>query len=484
MIDRVTISGAKLIAEGELSKIIRIKQGDVYNEVDISDARYRVIEFYNNKGFPDAAVSATREIDGQKANITFHINEGALILFGKAIVTGNRATKYTVVKRELVQEEDKTFDLSALAKERQKLYKLGLFTDINMEALDKYDDKKDVLIKLREGNAGSVELGVGYGEYELYRGMIDVSYRNLMGMNRQASLRLEFSSLEKRYILQYFEPWALGTPLPVRVLLLGEDKKEINVDTGETMYRLTRHTLTAGSEKKLSDVLKSELYYDFSLVNTFDVKPDVILSREDTGTLIISGVRLGVIYDTRDNPFYPQRGIFSGITVKLTSPVFASETDFIKLSFYGNVYHKVAEGVVLAASLRGGIAQGYLKTNELPIVERYFLGGRTTVRGYDQDSLGPKGSDGNPTGGNAYLMENLEIRKSLGKGLGVVAFLDGGNVWLKIDQMDPMDFKFTTGLGLRYDTPVGPIRVDYGFKLQKEKGESSGALHFSIGHAF
>jgi outer membrane protein insertion porin family len=81
-------------------------------------------------------------------------------------------------------------------------------------------------------------------------------------------------------------------------------------------------------------------------------------------------------------------------------------------------------------------------------------------------------------------MENLEIRKSLGKGLGVVAFLDGGNVWLKFDQMDPADFKFTTGLGLRYDTPVGPLRVDYGFKLQKEKGESSGALHFSIGHAF
>ncbi len=484
LIDRVTINGAKLIAGEELSKIIRIKQGDVYNEVDISDARYRAIEFYNNKGFPDATVSVTREIDGQKANITFHINEGALTLFGKAIVTGNRATKYTVVQRELMQEEDKPFDLSALAKERQKLYKLGLFTDINMEALDKHDDKKDVLIKLREGNAGSVELGVGYGEYEQYRGMIDVSYRNLMGMNRQASLRLEFSSLEKRYILQYFEPWFLGTPLPFRVSLLGEDKKEINVDTGETLYRLTRQTLSAGFEKKLSDVVKSELYYDFSVVNTFDVQPDVILSREDTGTLIISGLRLGLIYDTRDNPFSPERGILSGISLKLTSPVFASETDFAKLSFYGNVYHKIVPGVVLAASIRGGIAQGYYNTNALPIVERFFLGGRTTVRGYDQDTLGPKGTDGNPTGGNAYLMENLEIRTSLGKGLGVVTFLDGGNVWLKIDQINPAYFKFTTGLGLRYDTPVGPIRVDYGFKLQKEKGESSGVLHFSIGHAF
>jgi len=219
-------------------------------------------------------------------------------------------------------------------------------------------------------------------------------------------------------------------------------------------------------------------------VNTVDVKPDVILSREDTGTLVISGIKPGIVYDTRDNPFNPGKGILSGILFKFTSPIFLSETNFIKTIFYGNVYHELTKAVVLAASLRGGIAQGYNKTDKLPIVERFFLGGRTTVRGYAQDTLGPKGSDGNPTGGNAFLMENLEIRTSLGKGIGIVAFLDGGNVWLKASDIKPGDFKFTTGLGLRYNTPVGPVRVDYGHKLQKEKGESSGELHFSIGHAF
>jgi outer membrane protein insertion porin family len=247
---------------------------------------------------------------------------------------------------------------------------------------------------------------------------------------------------------------------------------------------LTRHGVAAGFEKKFGDAFKAELYYGFSLVNTYDVKPDVVLSREDTGTLIISGLRTGVIYDTRDNPFYPAKGILSGMVVKFTSPIFFSETDFVKLSFYGNVYHKIADGLVLAASLRTGIAQGYNDTDELPIVERFFLGGRTTVRGYDQDTLGPIGSDGDPIGGNAFLMENLELRVSLGKGIGIVAFLDGGNVWPKIDDMTLSDLKFTTGLGLRYNTPVGPVRVDYGHKLQREKGESAGEVHFSIGHAF
>ena len=483
-LESVNITGANLIPEAEILKAINIKPGDVYNEVDISDARYRIIDLYNSNGLIEAVVLVNREIVGQKASITFQLDEGTETLFGKTIVTGNNNTKYTVIERELQQKEDMLFDYHILNKERQKLYKLGLFTDVYMEALDMYDNKKDVLIKLREGNAGAVELSLGYAEYEKFRGFIDLSYRNLWGMNRQSSLRLELSSLEKRYILQYYEPWFLSTLLQFRAFLLGENKREINIDTRETRYRLTRNTVTVGLEKKFSDILKSELYYEFSLVNTVDVKPDVILSREDTGTLVISGIKPGIVYDTRDNPFNPGKGILSGILFKFTSPIFLSETNFIKTIFYGNVYHELTKAVVLAASLRGGIAQGYNKTDKLPIVERFFLGGRTTVRGYAQDTLGPKGSDGNPTGGNAFLMENLEIRTSLGKGIGIVAFLDGGNVWLKASDIKPGDFKFTTGLGLRYNTPVGPVRVDYGHKLQKEKGESSGELHFSIGHAF
>ena len=483
-IERVNVIGTNLVPEAEVRKAINIKPGDVYNDFDISDARFRVIDLYNTYGLTEAVVSIKREGIGQKTSLTFQIDEGAETLFGKTIIVGNNNTKYAVVRRELQQKEDTPFNYRILTKERQKLYKLDLFTDVDMEVLDRYDHKKDVLIKLREGNAGAVELSFGYAEYEGFRGIFDLSYRNLWGMNRQGSLRFELSSLEKRYILQYSEPWFLGIPLQFRAFLLSEDKKEINIDTRETRYRLIRHTATAGFEKKIGDSLKSELYYEFSLVNTFDVKPDVILSREDTGALVISGIRLGIIYDTRDNPFYPEKGILSGISVKLTSPVFLSETSFIKLMFYGNAYQELIKGVVFAISLRGGIAQGYLKTDELPIVERFFLGGRTTVRGYEQDTLGPKGSDGNPTGGNVFLMENLEIRTSLGKGIGIVAFLDAGNVWVKIKDINSTDIKFTTGLGLRYNTPVGPIRIDYGQKLQRKPGESRGEIHFSIGHAF
>jgi len=484
LVEAVNITGAVRVSESELLRIINIKPGDPYNDVNISDARVRVLEFYGSKGFPDITVSVKSDISEQKASITFQVNEGEIVFFGKTIITGNKSTKYRVIERELLRQEDLPFDFGTLARERQRLYKLGLFSDVDMEVLDRYEDKRDVLIKLREGDAGSVEFGLGYSDYERYRGFIDLSYRNLWGMNRQSSLRFELSYLDRRLILQYYEPWFWDRPIPFRALLLNEERKEVNVDTKETLYRLRRNSASAGFERKFSEKVKGELYYEFSLVETFDVQPDIVLSKEDTGTLIISGMRLGMIYDSRDSPFYPSKGILSGMLVKLTSPLFLSETDFVKLTAYGNVYYELMKGIVLAASVRGGLAEGYNDTAELPIVERFFLGGRTTVRGYEQDALGPKGSDGNPTGGNVFLMENLEMRISIGKGLGIVLFLDGGNVWQKISDIVLSDMKYTTGLGLRYNTPVGPLRVDYGHKLDKEKGESSGEVHFSIGHAF
>jgi outer membrane protein insertion porin family len=483
-IGRITIIGTSHIPEEEITKTIKIKPGDPYNEVDITDARYRVIQLYSSRGFADALVFIKRDFENHRVSLTFQINEGDITIFGKTIVSGNSTTRYEVIKRELRHQEGSAFDYPLLQRERQNIYKSGLFTDVDIEVLDRYDHKRDTLIKLKEGNAGAVEFAFGYADYEKLRGFLDLSYRNFWGMNRQGSLRFEMSSIEKRAILQYLEPWFLDRQMPFKAFLLYEDREEINIDTGDTLYRLNRYAATAGIEKKLSDAFKAELYYEFSFTDTFDVQPDVVLSKEDTGTLAISALRPGIIFDTRDNPFDPRKGILAGISIKATSPLLLSETNFLKILFQGSVYHQLSKRFVAALSLRGGLAWGYDDTEELPIVERFFLGGRTSVRGYEQDMLGPKGSDGNPTGGNAFICGNAELRSYLGRGLGIVAFLDGGNVWPKVGDIEFGSIKYTTGLGLRYNTPVGPIRVDYGYKLQREKGESAGELHFAIGHAF
>lgn len=480
----IEITGIDPEVRNKLMLLVGIKPGDPYNEVDISNARFRILESFDKSGHPNSDVLVTRNMQDNGVSLVFKVAEGEKKFFGKTIISGNRQTKYEAIRRELGYEEGQSYNFRSLAEVRQKLYKLGLFTDVEIGPADEAGDKKDILINVQEGKAGSVDFGVGYGEYENFRGFAEVSYRNLWGMNRVGSLRVEASSLENRFILQYNEPWFWGTPLPFRVVLLYENRNEFNPDNREILYKLTRYGITAGVEKKLSDTMKTELYYEFSLVNTRNVKPDVVLTREDTGTLAISGIKPAIVYDTRDNPFDPAKGFLAGIQLKVASFVFFSETNFVKLEAYGSHFHRLSKRIILALSARGGAAFGYKRTDQLPIVERFFLGGRSTVRGYGQDTLGPKGNDGNPTGGNAYLMGNLELRTSIGRGFGVVAFLDVGNVWIRVKDVNPGDLKYTTGLGLRYNTPVGPLRVDYGFKLNRQPGESLGEIHFSVGHAF
>ncbi len=485
VISKVELAGVKSLPEESIISEVGLKVGAPYNEIDILDARRAVVSYYRKHGFQDANVEVERNYsEGNGVEISFVVDEGSKLYFGRTVIAGNIKTKYRVIERELEHSEGDPLNKALLLRARQEIYKTGLFSDVNIELLERYDHSSDVLIDVDEGKAGAVEFGLGYGEYDRFRWFLDISYRNLFGMNRHGAFRVESSSLLTRYILRYNEPWFLNRRIPMRAYLISEDRKEINIDTGDVKYRVERMTAGIGVTKKLSEALKLDLLYEYSFTDTFDVAPDVILSKEDTGTLGISSITPSLTYDTRDNPFDPTRGFFAGVSLKTATVVLFSETDFFKLESFVSRFHELSRRLVLAASIRGGFAQGMRDTTDLPLVERFFLGGRSTVRGFPQDGLGPKGEDGNPVGGNSFILGNLEFRLRIAKNWRLVPFFDTGAVWLDDDDMDFSELRYTAGIGLQYNTPVGPIRLDYGHKLDREPGESSGEVHFSIGHAF
>ncbi len=483
-ISRIEIEGNKELSAANILTEIPLKKNNPYNEIDILNSRIKILELYHKKGFLDAMIAIEKNISGTEAAVLFTIKEGSKSLFGKNVIIGNDYTEREVITRSLLHKEDEPYNYSLLLRERQRLYRTGIFSGVEIQPAENLDQKRDVLYRVEEGDAGAFEFGLGYAEYEKIRGFVDLSYKNLFGMNREISFRTDISTLNRRFMLSYLDPWALNDEISFKMRLVKEYRKEINIDNQEVRYRLDRYIALAGLEKKLSDKIKGDISYELTQINTYDVKPDIVLSHEDTGTLLISALKTGLIYDSRDNPFEPRKGILGGFTYKIATRVLLSETNFNKVQMYVNWYQALTKNIVLASSLRGGYALSIDKTPNLPLVERFFLGGRTTVRGYDQDSLGPKGSGNNPTGGNIFLMGNVELRMDVWKGFGLVTFLDAGNVWQQTDDFSINSIKYTTGLGLRYNTPVGPIRVDYGFKLTRGKGESIGALHFSVGHAF
>ncbi|GBE05461.1 MAG TPA: outer membrane protein assembly factor BamA [Nitrospirae bacterium] len=494
-IRQIDIKGNRAVSGSEIEDILQINEGDPYNEIDIGDARFRILAIYNRLGYINAEVEVERKIEGNRAAVIFIIKEGGPFMFGKVIIRGNEKTKRKIIWRELTIKEGAPYNYEAIFNTRQNLYKLGIFSEISIKpietsnlvehAVDHKDvNKQDVLIDIKEGNPGAVEFGLGYADYERIRGFLDISYSNIGGYDRRIGLRTELSSINERYILNFTEPWLFNKPsLLFNASLTKEDIRSINIDTKEVKYKVDRLSFVAGVDKQFTPRLKGTLNYEYSIVDTVDVKPGVILSREDTGTLGISSVSPSLFYDTRDNPFDPTSGVFSGIMLKFASSIFGSESEFIKSVLRGAWYKQIRKGLVFAFALRGGVAHGMGDTSELPLIERFFLGGRTTVRGFDHDMVGPKGTDGNPTGGNVFILENAEFRISLGKGFGTVIFFDSGNVWKKIRDVD-FDVRYTAGTGLRYNTPVGPLRVDYGHKLDRKEGESAGEFHFTFGHAF
>jgi outer membrane protein insertion porin family len=481
-IDRIKISGNSSFEDGELINVAGLKEGMPFNERDVNDARLRLLEFYSSKGYRDVECEPLIEIQNSSVTVHFNIVEGGRYLFGRTIIKGNLGTSHRVIKRELSYKDGEPFRQTDLLETSRRLYRLGLFSEIEIEPV-KVDSTQDVIIKVKEAPAGTLEFGIGYGEYERYRGFIDLSYRNLFGMNRQVSVRTEFSSLEKRLIFNYYDPRLFDSETSLRITPFYEERKEKNIDTGEILYQLRRYSERTGIEIPLRRYLKLELAHEFSLVKTYNLKPEVILPREDTGTLAISSFIPGLIYDSRDNPFDPRKGFLAGGRFKIASNLLGSEIEFLKITGDASTYLSLSKRFVIAIGLKGGIAWPYGKSSEIPVVERFFLGGRSSVRGFSQDSLGPKVDD-TPVGGDSFIQTNVELRIYPLRNFSFVTFLDGGNVWLKDQGISLGDLRYSAGIGIRYNTPAGPVRLDYGQKIDRLPGESRGEVHFSIGHAF
>lgn len=487
-IKSVRISGNREISASDIQGVLHIKEDAPYNIIDIRDARYRIQSLYSKRGYMDARIGVKSTIDEDKVFLDYEITENMPSVVGKIIIRGNVKTKDKIIRREITFAEGEKYNYEKVLNTKERLYRLGLFSEVKIDILEP-DNKeagpeKDMLITLKESDHGSVELSLGYGDYERFRGSIELRYRNIGGYNRQIGFRTEISAVENKYILDFREPRLFNDPaFPFNASLSRESRRAVNIETKEMLYKIDKTSFIAGVEKELKKGLRASLNYEYSFNDTTDVAPGVILSREDTGTLAISSISPSLFYDLRDNPFDPASGSLHGITLKFASKAYLSETEFVKGTFQSSWFFPLKKGIVFAFSLKGGAAHSFGETDELPLIERFFLGGRTTVRGYGHDLLGPKGIDNTPTGGNVFALINGEFRIPVRKGFGIVTFVDAGNVWIRTNDIDA-ELKYTAGVGLRYRTPVGPLRIDYGHKVKREEGESAGEVHFSFGHAF
>jgi outer membrane protein insertion porin family len=483
----ISFEGNEVFSTAELMKKVVLKPGSPYQERLVDEDKYRILSAYANKGYLYSRVDADKSTRDGTVDVRYRITEDRQVRIGRIILRGNEHTKGYVILRQLLVKPGDVYDYGAILESQQQIYHLGYFRLARFDPVHSGEKEyvKDLLFTVEERPAGAVEFGFGYGDVDRLRGFVELSHRNLFGMAQYSSLRYEQSDILKRGIFNFQEPWFLNRRLDAKFSLVWSDAERLNSDTREIYYKTRKTSASFGIEKSYEKI-KPSLTYLFENVVNYDVRVAAQLTPEDSGRVLVSSLSPALVWDLRDDVFNPHRGALYGIVLKEALRELFSEADFSKLTVQAGWFLPIDTAVV-AFSARAGMAWPFRGTLAVPLHERFYAGGSTTVRGYTQDSIGPSALDpeGNliPQGGASMAVFNLELRVNPGEGLGFVLFTDAGNVWAA-QEINTGDLRASYGAGIRYGTPVGPLRVDYGLKIDRRPGESVGQIHFNIGNTF
>lgn len=477
----VSFDGAVALPAATLAAVAGFREGEPYRAAALQKAVDRVQAAYARIGYPRCMVTVRPDFGADRAHVDlrFTVDEGPLLRLGSVAVTGNGRTKRRVIVRELPLRPGDPLDPVALAKAKNGLYDLGLFREVRYLLPEPVspDGPQDLVLAVRERPTGFVGFGAGYASDQGFRGFVEAGEQNLFGGGRGLRWKSQLSEIGYRHDLYYQEPWLLDYDLQGQADLYLEDQEE-------TGYRVRRQGVALGVKREVIERLPVTLRYRYELVEYSDVEPDLTAELGSLESFNIGSLALGFDYDLRDKPISPRRGSFHKASVEVARPFLGGDASFIKYQLETSWYLPLGSRAEIAFGLRGGFTQLVISAGDLPLSERFFLGGDRSVRGYNYKGIGSKDAAGNPLGGNAFAQGNLELRFGLYRKLRGVLFFDAGELWADQAGLPPSGIKTSVGAGLRYETLVGPIRLDWGYKLKREPDESASRWHLTIGHPF
>ena len=486
-VETISIEGADRVSEKTIRDVLLLQKGDPYNKGIIQEGARQILTLYSRLGYLSAKVESTASFstDGSRAQLNYKIAEGEPSFLGSLTVTGNLTTKEHVLVREMAIKKGDPFDNEKVLLSQQQLSQTGLFSSIHFETEHPTEDKsvQDLRLTVAERPRWALEFGYGYLDKEGPRGFLGMSNRNIFGTGRKLNARVEGGTIERRYSLNYKEPhvFSYNADATVGATYFKTQAGRFNPYDEEALVG------TLSFEKKFATFWKGVVLYEYKDTNITNVKSGVTLTNQDAGKLIIASINPSFIRDTRDDPFNPTSGSIHVTTLRTAALSLGSEVQMVKMTHQSSFFFSPIPRTTIALSLRSGGARKFGETNIIPLSERFFSGGRSTVRGYAQNQIGVLGettNNGEATGGNALLIFNEELRVSLYKSFGMVFFFDHGNVWREFDEIEFNQIKSTTGIGFRINTPIGPLRVDWGYKLNREALESASEYQFMLGHVF
>ncbi|MEJ2697042.1 MAG: outer membrane protein assembly factor BamA, partial [Candidatus Sulfobium sp.] len=477
-VSSVDVSGNKAYSDKTIRSKITIQPGSVFDKSVLEKNIQAITNLYMDNGY--ALVSVTPDLVPDEKNktvrVTLTVNEGDRYRIGRIEVSGNTKTRDKVIRREMRLDEGAIFDSSKIKRSYQRISNLNYFDTVDIVPKPEYRKKVvDLDIKVKERPTGFLSIGGGYSSVDQFIATADLTQGNLFGRGQYLKLKGELGGRSSLYEITFRDPWFLDKPISLSTGIYKTSREYIEYDK-----RAFGAYVSFG--KNFSEYWNGTIGYNFERATIYNISEGasaIVLDQQGTNTT--SSITPSIVRDSRDNYLDPSRGSRNALT--LTFAGLGGSNKFVKGLLDSGWYFPWGSTTFMVRG-RFGYAHGIFD-KKLPLYERFYVGGIYTVRGLGFGDAGPKDpATGDAIGGTEELIFNTEyifpiLSEMKFKG---VVFFDAGNAYENFEHFGTL--RYTTGAGIRWISPMGPIRVEWGYNLDKKPGESSSKIEFAFGSFF
>ena len=491
-VSAVSLDGQMLVPRAELEKLLRIKPGEVFSRLRLTESTKAITDRLGNDGYAFANAGAVPQIDKEKRTVAFTIvvDPGRRVYVRKINISGNPKTRDEVIRRELRQLESAWYDGTRIERSKVRVRRLGYFEEgsVNIETppVPGTTDQIDVEMTVAEKNTGNLLAGVGYSSTDGLVFSASVSQQNIFGSGNALALSVNTSQINRTISLIYTEPyWTVdGVSRTLEIY-------EKNIDpTGYTVSQYSSSTLggAIGFGVPVSEI--DTINYGFRIEHTqltlFDNSPPVYYQYVQdfgysTNSYIVSA---GWSRDTRNDILYPSFGRLQSALIEVGLPF--GDLAYYKLQYINQSFWPVYGDFVLMLRADLGYGDGY-NDKPLPFFKAFYAGGVGSVRGYESGSLGPRDIYGNTLGGKRKIVGNAELFYPILKGersVRISGFFDAGQIYVNGFQPEFENFRFSAGVGLAWNSPIGPLKFSYAIPLNDIPADRIQKFQFQVGTVF
>jgi outer membrane protein insertion porin family len=474
----VNITGPAVFPVEEVRRQILLVPGSAFSRSLLRESAQRIRDLYSTIGRASAEVNPVTDQDlaARKVNINFEIHEGPEVFVERINISGNVRSQEKILRREIPMAEGDLFTSQKLARAQQRLSNLGFFETVRASTTPgSSKDKIIVNVEVVERPTGLFSLGGGFSSAEGLLGTVDLSQQNFLGRGWELTFRVRIGGRTQQGTISFTEPWLFDRPLSAGFDLFNNRRifDDYTVNSLGTVLR-TSHPFLEYWRWHLNYRLTQD-----KISGVVDSASSAL--KAEQGTTVTSAIGGTITRDTRDNVFAPTRGGRFALSTDVAG--LGGDNKFVKTVADVSYFYPVFWGTVIGAHLETGYAFG-LGDREVPLFERFFLGGPNSIRSFKFRDLAPTDETGARIGGTSEVLANLEYIIPLMFGVRVAAFFDIGNAYGLTRDFDISDLRKAAGLGVRWQSPFGPIRLDYGVNLDRRQGEKFGRFHFSVGSPF